>query len=245
MLRGLAREQRHWGGFADVFGRKVAPTRIHYLDFPGVGTENHRPSPLSVDSMVADLRRRWLELTERYDGPWSLLGISLGGMACMHWCATYPVDFEHLVVVNSSTRDLSALHRRLNPKVMPKMVRAIFESDPLARERRVLDFTSRLCSNRDEVASRAAQLASERPVKRRTVIKQLVAAATFETPPRIEVPTLVLASARDDLADPMCAVKLARHFDAPLRIHPEAGHDLSLDAPDWISRQVALWLDKG
>lgn len=243
LLRGLAREQRHWGSFVDQFCDEVPGTRVHCLDFPGVGTECERSCPMSVDNIMGDLRRRWEALRDEHDGPWSLLAISLGGMVAMHWCATHADDFDHLVVMNSSTRDLSAPHKRLSLDVLPKMIGAAMADDPVEREKMILEFTARMAPNHDEVARRAATFFEDAPVKRRTALKQLIAAAFFATPEVIETPTLVLAAAKDPLADPRCAFRLSRHLEAPLCVHPRAGHDLSLDAPGWIIRQVSAWLD--
>mgnify|MGYP003949335389 CR=1 FL=1 len=40
-LRGLTREQRHWGPFRDVFARDYPGAKVHCLDLPGTGTERH------------------------------------------------------------------------------------------------------------------------------------------------------------------------------------------------------------
>ena len=243
IFRGLARERRHWGSFVDIFSEMVPGTRLHGLDFPGVGTENDRSCPASIDGIVADCRRRWQALRAEVAGPWSILGISLGGMVSMDWCARHPEDFEHLVVINSSTRDLSSPLRRLNHKVIPQLAGAIMEKDPVKRERMVLGFTSRMATDIEGNARRAAAYMQDSPIKRRTVFKQLFAAARFSAPQEIDIPTLILAGAQDPLADPRCAFRLSRHLGAALHIHPEAGHDLSLDDPAWISRQVSTWLE--
>ena len=73
------------------------------------------------------------------------------------------------------------------------------------------------------------------------IVAELWRPAVFGTPP---LWTLVLAGAKDPLCDPECPVKLSRRFSAPLAIHPEAGHDLSLDAPEWLAAQVRCWIDQ-
>jgi pimeloyl-ACP methyl ester carboxylesterase len=242
IFRGLAREQRHWGSFPDLFSEMVPEARVHALDFPGVGTENDRSSPAHIRGIVEDCRMRWQELRAEHEGPWSILGISLGGMVSMHWCATHPEDFEHLIVINSSTRDLSSPLRRLNHKVIPKLIQAVMEEDAVERERIVLGFTSRMATDIEGNARRAAQYMKDAPIKRRTVLKQILAGAIFKAPDRIDIPTLILAGAQDPLADPGCAFNLSRHLGCALHIHPDAGHDLSLDDPIWIARQVRTWL---
>jgi len=68
ILRGLAREQRHWGPFVDIFEAKVPGSRVHTLDLPGVGTECQRDSPATVAGIVSDLRERLSPLREAYEG---------------------------------------------------------------------------------------------------------------------------------------------------------------------------------
>ena len=60
-----------------------------------------------------------------------------------------------------------------------------------------------------------------------------------ELPP---VPVLVLGSAKDRLVDPNCSIQLARQANLPLKMHPDAGHDLPLDDPQWVVKSIKEWL---
>lgn len=243
MLRGLAREQRHWGDFPQSFMTGVPDAKVHLLDLPGAGTEFERTCPSTVPAIMEDLRQRWTVLKAENPGPWGLLGVSLGGMVAMQWCADHPDDFKRLVLVNSSARNLSAPHRRMGLSALPRLAMTLVDKDPVARERRVLGVITRLNPEEiDRVAREWAAYSQDRPISPRAAITQLLAAARFRAPLRITTPLLVLAGARDVLADPMCAYRLSRHFSAPLHVHPAAGHDLPLDDPTWISKQVQNWL---
>lgn len=241
ILRGLAREQRHWGPFVDIFEAKVPGARVHTLDLPGVGTECQRDSPTTVAGIVGDLRRRLQPLREQHEGGWGLLGVSLGGMVTMKWGELHPEDFARLVIINSSAGDLNGPLQRLNARILPDMVRAMVDPDPVERERRILGFTSALIEDREIVARQAARFAEDAPIRRRNALKQLLAAATFKAPRSIEVPALVLGAGGDAMVDPRCAWQLARHLRAPLHVHPTAGHELPLDDPEWVARQVGHW----
>ena len=241
-LRGLSREQRHWGGFPEVFQQAVAEARVHCLDLPGTGTEAHRASPATIPGIVEDLRARFLALRASCEGPFALLGMSLGGMVAMQWCADHPEDFVRVCLVNTSAGDLNPPWDRIEPRALWNAVQALATRDPLARERLVLSMVTRC---RDDVAAIAedwARIAQDRPVRRATVVRQLAAASRFRSPERLPIPALVLAGARDLLASPSCARALAERFGAPLEVHPEAGHELSLDAPEWFADQVAAWV---
>jgi len=52
---------------------------------------------------------------------------------------------------------------------------------------------------------------------------------------------LLLAGVGDELVDPVCSRRLAEQWGVELRLHPSAGHDLPLDAADWVIAQVAAW----
>src|SRR5205814_3692341 len=62
LLRGLAREQRHWGAFLPALQAALPDARVHCLDLPGAGTEHARTSPANARSIAEDVRQRWLAL---------------------------------------------------------------------------------------------------------------------------------------------------------------------------------------
>ena len=80
------------------------------------------------------------------------------------------------------------------------------------------------------------------PVSRATLGRQLFAATTFRAPKRLAPPTLVVVGGRDPLAAPACGRALATRFGARLELHPDAGHDIGTDAPDWLAARVGAWL---
>ena len=59
LLRGLAREARHWGRFTQLLSEKLT-AEVHTLDLIGVGTELGRTVPLTISGITDDLRARWL-----------------------------------------------------------------------------------------------------------------------------------------------------------------------------------------
>lgn len=244
MLRGLAREQRHWGSFAENLAEALPGHRFFCLDAPGTGTEFRRESPQTVDDIMEDLRSRWLLLREHHQGPWAIFGISLGGMLTQAWCGRYPEDFERAVIVNTSASNVSSPLRRLNPGALAGIAQAMFESDPMERERRILGFTSAMRTTEELDAWRrvTSTFLLDRPILRATVLRQILAGARFQAPASLHIPTLVLTGARDVLANPDCSRALARRYRATLHVHPLAGHDLALDDPNWLAWQVRDWL---
>ena len=233
LLRGLAREQRHWGAFRGAL--EQAGAAVHCLDLPGAGTERERQSPLTIRAIAEDVRARW----QRLPGAWGLCAVSLGGMVAMQWCADHPDDFAALVLVNTSAADLSVPWRRMSPRVVPQVLLALAERDRARREERILRMTTRMQPDVARLALQWAGFFAERPMRRANVLRQLAAAARFRAPAALKPRTLVISGAQDPFTDPGCPQRLAKHFGAELLVHPQAGHDLATDDPQWLAARVA------
>jgi pimeloyl-ACP methyl ester carboxylesterase len=239
LVRGLGREQRHWGSFPEMLGAALSAPVV-CIDLPGFGTEHRRRSPANVQQITDDVRRRFGRT--RGEGRWSILGISLGGMVALDWCARFPSDFERCVTVNTST-NLSPRRHRLRAGAL-RVLPATLLGSSLARERAVLRISSSApAADREPVARRYARWVAERPPSPSSVVWQLVAAATFDVPGRVEPPLLVLGSKGDRMVYWQCSEAIARALGAPLRLHDRAGHDLPLDDPEWAREQIVRWLD--
>lgn len=234
LLRGWTRESGHWGDFPAQLQRALPDARVIALDLPGTGALRARESPADVAALAEDCRAQ-LQAAGHVP-PWRLFGLSLGGMVAAHWAAAHPGEVEACVLVNTSMR--GAPLARLRPSSWPALARIVMAHDALAAERGILALTS----NRPADAQRAvewARIRTERPVSRRTAWRQLLAAARFELLPRPPgVALRVLCSAADRLVDPRCSHALARQWQAELAEHPSAGHDLPLDAGDWVAEQL-------
>lgn len=237
LLRGLAREQRHFGDFPALFARRVPEARVHTLDLPGFGDQARRPSPTDVDAIVDDLRAR-----VTFVRPHGILALSLGGMVALRWAERYPDDVARVVVVNTSSADLSPPWQRFSLTVGARLPQ-LLAAAPAGRERAILGITSNRAApaNAPVAAQWAAWFDEVRPA-RVNVLRQLWAASRCTSPRRVAAPLLVLASRADRLVSWRCSERLAAALGAPLILHDAGGHDLSLDAPDWICDQVVQWL---
>ena len=241
LLRGLAREQRHWGEFPSVLRARLDGDGVHCLDLPGTGTEHARQSPASIAAIAEDLRRRWLDLRATRPGPWGLVAASLGGMVAMSWCAAWPEDFSRLVLLNTSAGDLSPPWQRLDVRLLPKVLRTLFSADEQRRQRSILEMTTQLQPDLAALSRRWARVQGDAPVARTTVLRQLFAGMRFRVPARLGAEVLVLGSDGDRFVSPACPRKVASHLGARLEVHPTAGHDLPLDAPEWVAERIAAW----
>lgn len=246
LLRGLMREQRHWGRFPGQLAHVLPDADIITPDLPGNGVHHAQRSATSVAEMVefcrADLRARGVP------APWSLLALSLGGMVAVEWASRYPQEIARAVLVNTSMRPYSRFHQRLRWQNYPSILKLMIQGGVENQERLILRLTSREGDTelREGLLKRWLDYQREYPVTRDNALRQLWAAARFRAPAaRPAVPLLILNSAGDQLVDPRCSANLASAWQSAHAVHPTAGHDLPLDAGEWVADQVAKWLKVG
>jgi len=244
IMRGLVREQRHWGSFKEIFENRLksvdSEAQVFAIDMPGFGTEVERVSPRSIDGIVEDVRERWLRLKSNRDEPWGLLAVSLGGMVAAHWTSKYPGDFKKIVLINSSMSGLSPIHHRMMPKNYPNVFQLLLSRDLIEREKKILGMTTNLAFEKIE---KQAQLQAPygKKVNRLNAVYQIYAATKFRAPRKIGVPMLVLVGDGDQLVSPQCSDAIARQYGARILRHPTGNHDLATDEPQWIADQVSQW----
>jgi len=240
LLRGLTREARHWSDFTAHLQAALPGSTILALDLLGNGRFHGQPSPLGIPAMVAQARQQLAE--QGVAPPYHLLALSLGGMVAVSWAEAHPEAIAGCVLINSSFRGLSPWWERLRPMAWPALLRLVCTPTPAGREQIVFRLTSRSQPGDPPLWEDWARLCREAPVSSRNALRQLIAAARYQAPQRAPVPTLLLASARDGLVACRCSQRLAQRWGCALSVHPEAGHDLPLDAGPWVAQQVSQWL---
>lgn len=245
LLRGLAREAGHWGRFMQMLRVSVPPgDEVVAIDLPGNGELHRERSPCSVAQMVRAARRQLATLGVQ--PPYRLLALSLGGMVALEWAALHPRELAGVALVNGSFGGLSPVWQRLRPGSWGPLLALLRPGlDACAREQRVLQLTS----NREidpAVLEQWTNLAERHPVSRINLLRQLLAAARCRLPavqPR--VPVVLYASRTDRLVCAECSRALARTWWLPISLHPDAGHDLPLDAPEWLVERLLGTVSRG
>lgn len=233
LLRGLVREQRHWGDFPAQLAA-ASGGNVQTLDLPGVGTERNRPAPTSISATVDDLRAR----LDRGQQQWGIFAPSLGGMVALDWASRWPEDFVRVAVCNTSARDLAGPFERFSFASIRATLRAVASTTRLARERHVLG----LVSNTEVGRSQAEIFAGFEPaIGVNVLLRQLWAGSRAVAPASLSMPCLVLCSKGDRLCSPIASYRLAERLGARLAEHPTAGHDLPLDDPEWVCEQIAAF----
>ncbi len=245
ILRGLVREQRHWGDFPEVLLSSLRQShpevQIHMLDFPGFGTESGRASPFSIDGIVDDVRARWLQLPKSADEPCFLLAVSLGGMVAMNWVSRYPSDFRGLALINSSATGLSPVTKRLKPENYPRILSLFASNNVEERERKILEMTTNLKG--DSLLHLARKHAGfAKKVRKKDALAQIVSALRFKPPKEIRIPLIVLGGKKDGLVDVSCSVRIADRFGGRLELHETGNHDLATDDSPWIAGKLKHWM---
>lgn len=241
LLRGLTREAGHWGAFPIELAARLGPEhQVIALDLPGNGELHGRRSPANVPAMAYAAReeagRRGLR------GPFVLMAMSLGAMVALDWAAAAPHELAGGVLINTSLRGLSPFWHRLRPRNWLRLLHIASAASQGYREWQVLRMTSGNPARHAHAARRWEELARRHPVSAANALRQLWAASRYEAPARRPaVPLLLLSAARDGLVSPQCSRRLAAHWQLPLLTHPEAGHDLPLDDPQWVIDQASAW----
>ena len=242
LLRGLTREAAHWGPFSDDFQHAWPEARVITLDLPGNGQLHARHSPLSVQGMVTACRA---ELARQgVPPPFRLFAMSLGAMVATEWARTAPQEILGCVLVNTSFRPFNPFFHRLRPRNYAALLGlALLPRSAPGIERAVWRLTSNVPAPRNAVIDAWVAARARHPVSATNALRQLLAAARYRAPALAPHPhILLLASQNDQLVSSRCSQAIARGWQCDLALHPQAGHDLPLDAPEWVLEQVQQWL---
>lgn len=238
LVRGLGRVAEHWHDFPRVL-REATGAEVQTIDLPGVGDAGAEPVPWTVRGNVASLRARWIAMPERAEA-WGVLGISLGGMITAEWCARHPQDFTHHVGIVVSGGNQPPW-RRLRPGAMGLLGQIMRTEDPRRREELVLRMTTVEPAKYRHVVEASERINEENPVPGKTWMQQLVAASLWWPPREVRTPTLLIGAEQDGMVHPSCTGGLAKRWRCESRMHPTCGHDVPLEAGEWVAGEVAGW----
>jgi len=240
LLRGLMREIRHWGDFPVVLAKQENIENVVCLDLPGIGENKDKTFPLSMGEVVNSLRNDFLAI--KGDQPWAIVGISLGGMIALEWQKEFFTDFKKIIIINSSALNTSPTWHRLKPKALMTCLKSLKSSSNETREAAILKMVSNKYANDPETLRKWVKIANECPMNKITAIRQLAVAAKFTAPKKLNIPGLVISSRADNMVAWQCSKQLAKRYNTKLVLHSSAGHELALDEPDWLAKNISQWL---
>ncbi len=240
LLRGLAREQKHWGEFITLCHQYLPDYQFHCLDLPGCGENNHLQSPLSISAIRTTLQKQLQ--SKQITGPFGIIGLSLGAMVALDWLAEKETQAEAAVIINTSTNDFP-FYWRFRWTIIWPALRALLSTSIEQRERLILQLASRQHTYNKSIASNWLAIQQQHPVTRSTILRQLIAAIRFSAPVFSSPKQgLILCSDNDTMVSHQCSLQLAKQYQWPLQHHTDAGHDLPMDDPLWVIEQFKGWL---
>jgi pimeloyl-[acyl-carrier protein] methyl ester esterase len=242
LVRGLIREAAHWGDFLSEMKKAFPNSQIECIDIPGAGVYYQTPTPTSIDGIVNFMRGEFQKISFDKSKPTILVAISLGGMIAARWLKLYPDDFANAVLINTSYADYSPVWKRLRPWAFKALLK-VPAMKGQAKEYSILEVVSNRPENYEKTSKEWAEIASRRPVSVANTFRQLFAASKFSSEGfQPNIPILFLASTNDRMVDVECSRKIAQAWKKPIIEHPEAGHDLSTDNPEWIAQEINRWI---
>lgn len=246
LLRGLVREQRHWGNFPAVLQSYCPDDKIILYDFPGNGHRHEESSLTSITEMVEDAR---FFLTDQpVQQPVHIIALSLGGMVAVEWMSRYPEESAGTILISTSLRGLNPFYQRLLPSSYPAIFKSLFfPGDIYDHETRNMQLVSNIVANdaikREVVIDHWVNYAKQFPVTGMNGLRQLLAATRFSVPTvRPVTPVLILRSLADQMVSPECSLTLSNYWDLPIETHDTSGHDIPLDDSAWVCKKINHWL---
>ncbi len=244
LIRGLTREQRHWGDFILKLQSAFPQAKINFLDLPGAGQNNNATAPTKISQYVEFLRNQFQILKMNVENKsWHYFGVSLAGMVGLEWASKYPKDFSSYIIMNTSAKDLSPARKRILPFSAYNLSKMLLLKDPTEKEKIIYKITSNQEQN-DKTISDWTKYRREKPIQFKNIAFQAIAGMAFKSPKKINAPTLLLAGKGDKLCHYSCGVNIANKYNFKYNLNDFAGHDLSYDAPDWIIDNVKDFLDE-
>ena len=239
LLRGLSRQQAHWGVFpkqlASTLQSKGITTEFVFQDLPGFGERYQEASPASIEAIADRLGPSIEKINDRIQ----LLGLSMGGMLALELARRYPQKCQTLVMINSSVKPAARFYQRLQPAAYSAFLKAFLLPSRKLSEAQILAISSERYAQDEALLDTWLYHRGRQPPSRAAALKQILAASRYLAPaePPIER-VLLIASRRDRIASYRCTEQLADFWRLSSLIHPEAGHDLPLDAPEWLVEQL-------
>ncbi|WEM45545.1 alpha/beta hydrolase (plasmid) [Photobacterium sp. DA100] len=250
LIRGLLRETRHWGKFLVMLKATFPKREIITLDIAGNGPRYREQSATSVSEMVDDLRcqlsayqshtNRSAETLSAEDGV-DIIAISLGGMIALEWMRKFPQEIHSAILINSSLGNYSPFYKRLKWQQYKNIVRYFFISE---QKREALIFAMTTRQSPPSIINNWIKWRVACPISASNALRQLYAASRYQYAVVPTAITLLIGSKQDALVDISCSKALAKAWNIPLLLHPEAGHDLPTDDPDWLIDKIQLYYQR-
>ena len=241
LLRGLSRQKLHWGDFPQHLAR-LSGSEVLFEDLPGFGVRNEEPSPSTIEGIAETIATSAFTDSRLKAGKINLVGISMGGMVALALAQAFPEKVASLSLINTSFKPYCAFYQRLQPSAYVGFVKAWFNPMMQQSEREILRLSSNFRDSDDVLLDQWLAFRRQQKPSRAAALKQIVAATRFSfygDKPVADI--LFVASSKDKVVSPRCSENAACAWNADYRCHRSAGHDLPLDAPEWLAEELVSW----
>ena len=227
-------ESYHWWDFLPRLQNLYKNDQFSAVDILGNGQFCSAKTPLSIKKNISALQNQI-----NFEGRKIIIGFSLGGILALEWARNHPEEVEAIILINCSSRD-SAFYKRLKLSAIYNIIKMGLKTNLSVREQNILQMTTNgLDSNQlKEIASDWGNRSQQFPVKSINFFRQLVLAGFMKKNNQPTVPTLILCSEKDKVVSSDCSKTIAKKWNCPVMTHPTAGHDLTLEDPDWVIDQI-------
>ncbi len=234
LVRGIMSEAFHWWDFLPQLQSRFPEDQFHTADILGNGRHFQFSTPINPSKNVQALREQVPS-----SGKKILLGFSLGGMLSLEWAHLHPEEVEAVILINCSLNN-SAFYKRMTPYALKQIFQSALQKDTAKREEMIIRMTTTAVPQErvEHIAAHWGPRGIEYPVKPINFLWQIFLATQIPQRPTPPAPVLVLSSGKDRVVHPDCSEKIAQVWNLPLVRHPEAGHDLTLEDPEWVLAQV-------
>jgi homoserine acetyltransferase len=235
-LRGLTRGNVHWGDFPEIFMAANPGAQVEYLEIPGNGLLCNEVTPVDPEEVIKVLKNK--SKLAQGNNTYHLCGISLGGMIALKWCEMHEDSVESITVINSSLPQNSSFYQRLKPRNYLTLLKILFTQDSYEQESHILNMTSNNLLETKKYLERYANFSSTHKVTRMNFLRQLILASKIRVKKIRPKKLFILSAAHDSLVHCLCSQKIANDLEGELLIHSSAGHDIPLDAPEWVAKHL-------
>jgi len=214
---------------------------VEFIDLPGNGEFHYLDSPLHLEDYIEFVRlnSHFVKSNKKVN----IIALSFGAMVAYHWSLKYTSEIASLILINTSFRP-SPFYRRIRPSFFYRFFRILTSKNTYLREKEILKLTTHLLDQRiDTIAETWGTRTQLKGTSLINALKQIyVASQAGRSRVVPTIKTLLLCSERDELVHFRCSQEMAQDWKIPLEIHFSAGHDLTLDDPQWVIEKIKQFL---
>ena len=245
LIRGLARGAGHWGSFPAKLQKAFPHDKIYYVEVPGNGLLRDHPTPLKVSQFVESFDEQLKKQGFDFTLPTYGYSLSLGSMAMVEWARQKPDFFKRIYISNTSAANFSNVFKRLSIDAMTLGARMRRMKTAEDKEIASLQVTTTL--SKEQILSdykhdfdSMLSFSKTNSAHPKNILRQLLAASFYGFPQKPPTEVVLMSGGKDKFVSAQCSKDIENKWHCKHVIHPEAGHDISFQFPDWVIEQISV-----